>query len=112
GPTTARNPPGSTVRLTSFSTVSGCPPLKYTFVRFCAVNMARILAAIVVVCALRTACRKPEQAGRQPPSEPDRVDGRPIILFVGTSLTAGLGVDPDAAFPAVIQRRLDSLHLA
>jgi acyl-CoA thioesterase-1 len=37
---------------------------------------------------------------------------RRVILFVGTSLTAGLGVDPDSAYPAVIQRRLDSLHLA
>ena len=36
---------------------------------------------------------------------------RPEILFIGTSLTAGLGVDPDSAFPAVIQRRVDSLHL-
>jgi acyl-CoA thioesterase-1 len=35
-----------------------------------------------------------------------------VILFVGTSLTAGLGVDPDSAYSAVIQRRLDSLHLA
>ena len=37
---------------------------------------------------------------------------RPVILFVGTSLTAGLGVDPDSAYPAVIQRLLDSAHLA
>lgn len=35
----------------------------------------------------------------------------PILLFLGTSLTAGLGVDPDSAYPAVVQRRLDSLHL-
>ncbi|SEA42196.1 arylesterase [Pedobacter hartonius] len=33
------------------------------------------------------------------------------ILFFGTSLTAGLGVDPDQAFPALIQHRVDSLHL-
>ncbi len=32
-----------------------------------------------------------------------------VILFVGTSLTAGLGLDPDQAFPAVVARRLDSL---
>jgi acyl-CoA thioesterase-1 len=32
----------------------------------------------------------------------------PTILFLGTSLTAGLGVDPDSAFPALIQRKLDS----
>jgi acyl-CoA thioesterase-1 len=29
---------------------------------------------------------------------------RPRILFLGTSLTAGLGLEPDSAFPAVIQR--------
>ena len=32
-----------------------------------------------------------------------------VILFVGTSLTAGLGLDPDEAFPAVVAHRLDSL---
>jgi acyl-CoA thioesterase-1 len=32
-------------------------------------------------------------------------------LFLGTSLTAGLGVEPDSAYPAVIQRRIDSLGL-
>ena len=36
---------------------------------------------------------------------------RPIALFLGTSLTAGLGVDPDSAYPAVIARRSDSLRL-
>lgn len=39
-------------------------------------------------------------------------DSRPAILFIGTSLTAGLGVDPDDAYPALIQRRLDSLRMA
>ncbi len=29
---------------------------------------------------------------------------RPRILFLGTSLSAGLGLDPDSAFPAVVQR--------
>ena len=31
------------------------------------------------------------------------------ILFFGTSLTAGLGVDPEQAFPAIIQQKLDSV---
>lgn len=35
-------------------------------------------------------------------------DGRPVILFLGTSLTAGLGLDPAEAFPALIQARLDA----
>lgn len=35
----------------------------------------------------------------------------PAIVFLGTSLTAGLGLDPDDAFPAVVQRMLDSAGL-
>jgi len=38
-------------------------------------------------------------------------DARKTILFVGTSLTAGYGIDPQQSFPALIQRRLDSLGL-
>jgi acyl-CoA thioesterase-1 len=33
------------------------------------------------------------------------------IIFFGDSLTAGLGVDPDDAFPAVVQRKIDAAHL-
>ena len=33
------------------------------------------------------------------------------ILFFGDSLTAGLGVETDEAFPAVIQQKIDSLQL-
>lgn len=38
---------------------------------------------------------------------------RARVLFLGTSLTAGLGVDPDSAYPAVLQRlaRADSLDI-
>ncbi len=34
-----------------------------------------------------------------------------IIVFFGNSLTAGYGLDTEEAFPAIIQRRFDSLHL-
>ncbi len=34
--------------------------------------------------------------------------GRPRVLIVGTSLTAGLGLDPDDAYPALLQRKADS----
>lgn len=34
-----------------------------------------------------------------------------VILFFGTSLTAGMGLDPNDAYPAVIQEKLDSLDL-
>jgi len=39
-------------------------------------------------------------------------DDRPIALIVGTSLTAGLGLDPDDAYPALLQRKADSTGLA
>src|SRR6185503_8473001 len=38
-------------------------------------------------------------------------DPRPVILFFGTSLTAGLGLEPEQAFPNLIQRKLDSAGL-
>jgi acyl-CoA thioesterase I len=37
---------------------------------------------------------------------------RRTILFVGTSLTAGLGLEPDSAFPMLIQRKIDSAGFA
>jgi acyl-CoA thioesterase-1 len=33
------------------------------------------------------------------------------ILFFGNSLTAGYGVEPSEAFPALIQSKIDSMHL-
>ena len=43
---------------------------------------------------------------------PARVEGeRGRIVFLGTSLTAGLGLDPDQAYPALIQRKVDSAGL-
>ena len=37
--------------------------------------------------------------------------GDPVVMFVGTSLTAGLGVEPDQAYPALIQQKIDSAGL-
>lgn len=34
------------------------------------------------------------------------------ILFFGNSLTAGYGVEPQEAFPALLQQKIDSLNLA
>ncbi len=36
---------------------------------------------------------------------------RPSVVFLGTSITAGLGVDPDQAYPALIQAKIDSAGL-
>lgn len=38
---------------------------------------------------------------------------RPVVLCVGTSLTAGFGLeDPDLAWPALVQRKIDAEGLA
>jgi len=38
-------------------------------------------------------------------------DTRHVLLFFGTSVTAGLGLEPDEAFPALIQQKIDSATL-
>ncbi len=38
-------------------------------------------------------------------------EARRTILFLGTSLTAGLGLDPDSAYPQRIQRKIDAAGL-
>ena len=53
-----------------------------------------------------------EQAKDSPPVNiTKRASVAKNILFFGTSLTAGLGVDPEQAFPALIQGKIDSLKL-
>lgn len=40
-----------------------------------------------------------------------RPSARPSVVFAGTSLTAGLGLDPDSAYPVHVQRLIDSAGL-
>ena len=65
---------------------------------------------------LRQHCRpelrpRPPHAGRIFQAESTTSEARKgqTILFFGDSLTAGLGLDPNLAFPALIGQRLDSL---
>lgn len=37
--------------------------------------------------------------------------GTHTLLFIGTSLTAGLGLNPDSAYPQLIQEKIESAHL-
>lgn len=73
-----------------------------------------------MVAALAIACggdsgNKPAAEGAVPPESTTtataRATGGPRVLIVGTSLTAGLGLDPDSAYPAVLQRLADSAGL-
>lgn len=42
---------------------------------------------------------------------PTPADARPVVLCFGTSLTAGLGLAPEDAYPALLQRKVDSVGL-
>jgi acyl-CoA thioesterase-1 len=69
-----------------------------------------------LLCVLAAlACGTPDAA---PDASPDtQRENAPtpqrqqVILFVGTSLTAGLGLTPEEAYPALIQAKLDSARL-
>lgn len=52
------------------------------------------------------AAEAPEAAGNE--ADVQEADG-PTVLFLGDSITAGLGLEPEQAFPALLQDRLDSL---
>jgi acyl-CoA thioesterase I len=65
--------------------------------------VALALAGCVAGCGADG--RAPELDDAPPPPATGE---RGRIVFLGTSLTAGLGLDPDQAFPALIQRKLDA----
>ena len=50
-------------------------------------------------------------SGSGAPVVPAGADTRPAVLLIGTSLTAGLGLDPSQAYPALLQRMADSAGL-
>lgn len=71
---------------------------------------------LIITCTLVAVagCQRAEQrvaadSVQPPPSAPRPApNGRRTIVFAGTSLTAGLGLDPDSAYPRLIQRKIDS----
>jgi acyl-CoA thioesterase I len=85
------------------------------------------MTGVVLVTALAMACggndsardttstTKPASSPENPApvtdTAPATLDGRRTVLFLGTSLTAGLGLEPDSAFPQLIQRKIDASGL-
>jgi acyl-CoA thioesterase I len=49
--------------------------------------------------------------GAVPSASHSRAGQAHTVIFVGTSLTAGLGLDPDSAYPQLIQQKIDAAHL-
>jgi acyl-CoA thioesterase I len=63
------------------------------------------LAALLVACGGDQPAHLPDD----PPPHPDGERGR--VVFLGTSLTAGFGLDPEQSYPALIQAKIDSAGL-
>jgi acyl-CoA thioesterase-1 len=57
-------------------------------------------------------CEQAEKEGRETSAPAASFETeRPAVVFLGTSLTAGLGLEPERAYPALIQRKIDSAGL-
>jgi acyl-CoA thioesterase-1 len=73
---------------------------------------------MLVPALVAGACGRPAEAPRLAASgaspvvaaTPAAVPAR-VILFLGTSLTAGLGLDPKQAYPALVQQKIDAAGL-
>jgi acyl-CoA thioesterase-1 len=57
-------------------------------------------------------CEQPGREPRESTTPPVATADRPSVVFLGTSLTAGLGLEPEQAYPALIQQKIDSAGLA
>jgi acyl-CoA thioesterase-1 len=83
-------------------------------------SIRRILARVPAVVVALAACGGGSEAkpggGAAVPVQSTTTDttgatARVRTLILGTSLTAGLGLDPDSAYPALLQRLADSAGL-
>ena len=82
--------------------------------------MTRLLNCLFVVSAIVAGCgrehdareRAPEIRGASAPAAASPVDsaavGRPRIVFLGDSLSAGYGVAKEQSIPSLVQRHLDA----
>lgn len=65
---------------------------------------------LIFVCLVLAACGAPDSAATQRAAAPPPPRMQNIIFF-GNSLTAGYQLPASAAFPSLLQQRLDSLNL-
>lgn len=70
----------------------------------------KYLSVFVLVAGL-VACRQSSREPRESSLPPTATADRPSVVFLGTSLTAGLGLEPDQAYPALVQQKIDSAGL-
>jgi acyl-CoA thioesterase-1 len=76
--------------------------------------LSLLLALSAAACGGGTSSRSTPAPGEAPVPSPEPRETStpaPVILFVGTSLTAGHGLDPAEAYPARIQEKLEEAGL-
>ncbi|MFC6861183.1 arylesterase, partial [Zunongwangia atlantica 22II14-10F7] len=80
-------------------------------------NLSNLILAIFCLVFLNS-CKNEEKqsnSSSEENTEKEQVSAEntteevPVVLFFGTSLTAGLGLDTAEAYPALIQKKMDSL---
>jgi acyl-CoA thioesterase-1 len=69
----------------------------------------RIICGLALATGVACGGRTPDASGQS--STPKTAGGAPIILCLGTSLTAGDGLVPEQAYPALLQARIDAERL-
>ena len=69
-----------------------------------------LLAIIIFVAGTSCSSESPSRNTSQTESQPVAgEDVRPVVLCLGTSLTAGMGVGVEFSYPALIQEKIDSV---
>ena len=74
-------------------------------------SVLAVAAVMLAACAGGGSPEGSEAAAREAEADgaPDTL--RRTIVFVGTSLTAGMGLDPEQAYPALLAEKIDSAGL-
>jgi acyl-CoA thioesterase-1 len=72
--------------------------------------------ALVSACSAPASSEAPASSSASPapasaPAPAPNAANRPEVVFLGDSLTAGLGLPPELSFPALIQERIDARGL-
>ena len=71
-----------------------------------------IIVALIIILSSCADNKKPAGSDQNnTATETATVTKKKTIVFFGNSLTAGYGLSPDQAFPALIQKKIDSLAL-
>ena len=73
---------------------------------------SKLIVALIIILSGCTDNKKPVDSDQNNTAkETATVTKKKTIVFFGNSLTAGYGLSPDQAFPALIQKKIDSLGL-